>query len=253
MDTKLSITILLSILLGNILASLYIFSNGFLIRRVSLNDTSPHRNSLDEIKQFNKSILILVDALRFDFIFGSSNHYGLPSINRLVRDERTRSRLFKFIADPPTTTMQRIKALTTGSLPTFIDAGSNFDSYMIEDDNIVRQLHSRGKSVVVLGDDTWLSLFDERLISQHFTYPSFNIKDLDSNDVNVERELRNLFSKQATTKWDFVVAHLLGLVNINYFFKEFNILNYNFNETTLNSMCLTLILKRKEFLPKENI
>lgn len=219
---KLAGIVLVSILLGNLLASLYVFSNGFLIRRVSLNDTStPHRHSLDHLKRFDKSVLILVDALRFDFIFGSSNHAGLPSIDRLVRDEPRRARLMKFIADPPTTTMQRIKALTTGSLPTFIDAGSNFDSYMIEDDNLLRQLHSRNKSIVVLGDDTWLSLFDESLIARHFTYPSFNIKDLDSNDINVERELRNIFSKRESNeniKWDFIISHLLGLVILDAFY-----------------------------------
>lgn len=215
---KISSVVLAFILLGNILASLYVFSNGFLIRRVSLNDTSTHRHSLDHLKQFNKSVLILVDALRFDFIFGASNHNGLPSISRLVRDEPKRAHLFKFIADPPTTTMQRIKALTTGSLPTFIDAGSNFDSYMIEDDNIIRQLHARGKSIVVLGDDTWLSLFDERLVTRHFTYPSFNIKDLDSNDLNVERELKNVFThEREMIEWNFIVAHLLGLVNKKQF------------------------------------
>ena len=40
--------------------------------------------------------------------------------------------LLKFIADPPTTTLQRLKGLTTGSLPTFIDAGSNFAGEVIK-------------------------------------------------------------------------------------------------------------------------
>ena len=44
------------------------------------------------------------------------------------------------MADPPTTTMQRLKALTTGSLPTFIDAGSNFATNEINEDNIIDQV-----------------------------------------------------------------------------------------------------------------
>ena len=206
---KLSNSILLLALLSNILASLYVFSNGFLIRRVSLNDTNVHRNSLDEIKLFNKSILLLVDALRFDFVL--SNEYGIRTMGELLRNEPRNARLLKFIADPPTTTMQRIKALTTGSLPTFIDAGSNFDSYLIEDDNLIRQMHSRGKSAIVLGDDTWLSIFDSSLFALHDTYPSFNIKDLDTNDINVHRELNKILFDNSI-QWDFIVAHLLGLV-----------------------------------------
>lgn len=42
--------------------------------------------------------------------------------------------------------MQRLKALTTGSLPTFIDAGSNFASYAIVEDNLIKQLTSAGQS-----------------------------------------------------------------------------------------------------------
>ena len=49
-------------------------------------------------------------------------------------------RLFEFLADPPTTTMQRLKGLTTGSLPTFIDLSSNFGSYAITEDNIIEQV-----------------------------------------------------------------------------------------------------------------
>ena len=82
-----------------------------------------------------------------------------------------------------------IKALMSGTLPTFIDAGANFDSYIIDDDSLIKQAHAHNKSVVVLGDDTWLSLFEAHTIAFERTYPSFNIKDLDTNDINVDREL----------------------------------------------------------------
>jgi len=36
--------------------------------------------------------------------------------------------------------MQRLKGLTTGSLPTFIDAGSNFASSEINEDNFLDQI-----------------------------------------------------------------------------------------------------------------
>jgi GPI ethanolamine phosphate transferase 3 subunit O len=52
-----------------------------------------------------------------------------------------RTRLMNFIADPPTTTLQRLKGMTTGSLPTFIDIGSNFASPEINEDNIIDQVY----------------------------------------------------------------------------------------------------------------
>jgi phosphatidylinositol glycan class O len=117
---------------------------------------------------------------------------------------------FNFDKKPPTTTMQRIKGLMSGSLPTFIDAGSNFDSYIIEDDNLIKQAALNNKQVVILGDDTWLSLFESSLIKLHHTYPSFNIKDLDSNDLSVDDELKKILNDQSF-EWNLIIAHYLGI------------------------------------------
>lgn len=209
------------VLVSNIIASVYVFSNGFLIRRTSLNNTNSI--SYPNLKQFNKTIILFVDALRFDFIFKSdqNKYFGLPTVEKLIKEKSSNAKLFKFIADPPTTTMQRIKALMTGTLPTFIDAGSNFDSYLIEDDNLIAQLKTSNKSVMILGDDTWLSLFESNLISQHHTYPSFNIKDLDTNDINVDENLKNIFHQQKHSdsfKWNLIIAHYLGLDHCGHTF-----------------------------------
>jgi hypothetical protein len=80
--------------------------------------------------QFSKLVLVLVDALRFDFV------RRMPFLSRILEKESSSSNkssqrysscLFKFVADPPTTTMQRLKALMTGTMPTFIDASANFN------------------------------------------------------------------------------------------------------------------------------
>ena len=59
-------------------------------------------------------------------------------------------RLFEFLADPPTTTMQRLKGLTTGSLPTFIDLSSNFGSYAITEDNIIEQVKTNTSASLLI-------------------------------------------------------------------------------------------------------
>ncbi|XP_030755348.1 GPI ethanolamine phosphate transferase 3-like [Sitophilus oryzae] len=98
------------------------------------------------LKPTSKVILLIVDALRYDFTVYKDRENPLPFQNKLpiIKDTLLNhpesSRLYKFIADPPTTTMQRLKALTTGSLPTFIDAGSNFATSEINEDNIIDQV-----------------------------------------------------------------------------------------------------------------
>ena len=80
---------------------------------------------------------------------------------------------FTAVAQPPTVTLPRLKALTTGSNPTFLDAMLNIaedsDAAVLENvDSWVRQLalgaeeDSRGavgRRVAFAGDDTWLRLF----------------------------------------------------------------------------------------------
>jgi phosphatidylinositol glycan class O len=219
MNTFKSILLVL-LFLGHVIISLYTFTNGFLIRRISLNFTNS--NSFEKLKKFDKAIVLFVDALRFDFIFTKhgerqNDYFGLPTIETLVK-QRSNARLYKFIADPPTTTMQRIKALMSGTLPTFIDAGSNFDSYIIEDDTLIKQAFMNNKSVVILGDDTWLSLFEPHMIEKHYTYPSFNIKDLDTNDQYVDEHLENIFKEKDKIKWNLLIAHYLGLDHCGHSF-----------------------------------
>jgi phosphatidylinositol glycan class O len=43
--------------------------------------------------------------------------------------------------------MQRIKGVTTGSLPTFIDVSANFGATSIEEDSLLMQLRLSGKKV----------------------------------------------------------------------------------------------------------
>jgi phosphatidylinositol glycan class O len=105
----------------------------------------------------------------------------LPIINDLLKRDPDHARLLKFIADPPTTTLQRLKGITTGSLPTFIDMGSNFATPEINEDNVIDQIVTNNRTAIFLGDSTWTELFPKRF-KRTFPYPSFNIHDLDSVD-----------------------------------------------------------------------
>ena len=64
----------------------------------------------------------------------------LPVLDKILTAHPHNARFIKLVADAPTTTLQRLKGITTGSLPTFIDIGSNFATAEINEDNIIDQV-----------------------------------------------------------------------------------------------------------------
>lgn len=210
--------------------ALAFFTRGFLLSRNVLPDLatcefqSPITNSEScfHPSPFNKAVILIVDALRFDFtipfenVGESSPDYFYHNNFNIFYDTFTNnprnSLLLKFIADPPTTTLQRLKGLTTGSLPTFIDAGSNFDGDTITEDNLLSQLFYKNKSVAFAGDDTWTAMFSP-FLNQSLTYPydSLNVWDLHSVDNGVIDHIFPLLEKENQTKWDVLIGHFLGV------------------------------------------
>ena len=55
-----------------------------------------------------------------------------------------------FIADAPTTTTQRLRALATGGPPTFFDISSSFSAAAVAEDNLLAQLRGAGRKLVRL-------------------------------------------------------------------------------------------------------
>ncbi|XP_054358663.1 GPI ethanolamine phosphate transferase 3 isoform X2 [Pongo pygmaeus] len=216
-------------------AGIALFTSGFLLTRLELTNHSscqepPGPGSLPWGSQgkpgacwmasrFSRVVLVLIDALRFDFAQPQHSHVPgeppvslpflgkLSSLQRILEIQPHHARLYRSQVDPPTTTMQRLKALTTGSLPTFIDAGSNFASHAIVEDNLIKQLTSAGRRVVFMGDDTWKDLFPGAF-SKAFFFPSFNVRDLDTVDNGI---LEHLYPTMDSGEWDVLIAHFLGV------------------------------------------
>lgn len=137
------------------LAGIYLYTRGFLLTRLSLSDVSEPVQ--DWQGSHKRTVLLIIDALRFDFISPDPpqppspyHHHVLRLPGELTAKNPDRSFIFTAFADPPTTTLQRIKGITAGSLPTFIDMGSNFGGYSILEDSIISQLRSAGKRVSTL-------------------------------------------------------------------------------------------------------
>lgn len=173
-------------------------------------------------KSFERAVIIIIDALRYDFTIPTeaapadrpTGFYldNLPLLYNTARDHPENAFLLPFIADPPTTTLQRLKGLTTGTLPVFIDAGSNFAGTAIEEDNLVSQLRDAGKTIVHLGDDTWHSLFPGYFDpNQTHAYDSFNVWDLHTLDNGVIEHIMPLLRQSTTKSWDVIFGHFLGV------------------------------------------
>lgn len=138
----------------------------------------------------------------------------LQVLRKLASDEPSSARIFKAIADPPTTSLQRLKGLTTGGLPTFIDVGNSFGAPAIVEDNFIHQLVKNGRRVLMMGDDTWLQVFPDHF-QKSYPFPSFNVKDLDTVDNGC---IDHLFPSLYQDDWDVLIAHFLGVDHAGHIF-----------------------------------
>ncbi|KXS21922.1 hypothetical protein M427DRAFT_130605 [Gonapodya prolifera JEL478] len=240
--------------------ALWLFASGFLLKRAAFPDANdceiyngipwingsslPAQPPCFPAPRFDNVVIVLVDALRFDFLKYEPRYDkpGAPPtpahinrfthVNSLLKSHPTSSLLLKFNADPPTTTLQRLKALTTGSLPTIIDVGANFfaEGHTFLEDNLVTQLVGKARrKLLFVGDDTWMGLFPEdfattraRFQSQGThpnydpinPYPSFNVWDLHTVDDGVIDHLTRIFSDSDQDRripFDLLLAHPLGV------------------------------------------
>ena len=225
-------------------------------------------------------VLVIVDALRPDFVFPILEPFiregdhecaredlltegrerpttrpFLKSLNALARgggggvsgekdgnggaiDANAAAVTTFLIADAPTTTSQRLKAIMTGTIPAFIEGGANFNSDEVIEDSLLLQLRQRRRALrsdgggtgvngvafsspseepaakkdegsgtndgaaVVLGDDTWLALFGESYWREHVVFPSFDVRDLDSNDAGVAAHMARVLRGELRAEED---------------------------------------------------
>ncbi|ORX44678.1 hypothetical protein BCR36DRAFT_124950 [Piromyces finnis] len=169
-------------------------------------------------RRYKKAVILIIDALRFDFMNWEDDpkkidpYYSnkLTVIHKLLTKQPNNSLQFLFKSDPPTTTMQRLKGLHTGTLPTFIDAGKNFAAESITEDNLIKKIVDNGKKIKFMGDDTWMGLFGDYLDEKSIPCDSLNVWDLYSVDNKIKE---NLFPslRQKEKDWDVLVAHFLGV------------------------------------------
>ncbi|POR33611.1 GPI ethanolamine phosphate transferase 2 [Tolypocladium paradoxum] len=195
-------TLLLTIANLLIPLSILVFATGFFPYKPflpGLAEYEPLEYGASPSAPFDKVVFMVVDALRSLIRHGAA----IP---------------FTANARSPTVTMPRIKAITTGSIPSFVDLILNFDeadtsSTLAAQDTWLAQLKVAGKGkLLMFGDDTWLKLFPDTF-DRHDGTSSFFVSDFTEVDNNVTRHIAG---ELENNDWGLMVLHYLGLDHIGH-------------------------------------
>ncbi|KAF8757235.1 Type I phosphodiesterase / nucleotide pyrophosphatase [Rhizoctonia solani] len=203
------------------LSGLYLFTGGFLLSRVALDATNECKECTLGTTVHKKAVIIIIDSLRFDFIspipptVSDPYHHNILTLPAQITEEKPdRSLLCNAYSDPPTATLQRIKGLTTGSLPTFVDIGSNFGGSAILEDSLILQMQRAGLRTAFMGDDTWETVFPGAF-NQSYPFDSFNVEDLHTVDRGVIHNIFPLLQNHGEN-WDVIIGHFLGVDHVGH-------------------------------------
>ncbi|KDO26528.1 hypothetical protein SPRG_07930 [Saprolegnia parasitica CBS 223.65] len=176
---------------------------------------------------FDRLVFVVVDALRADMVLGSA------AVQHAHATEELRSYMpytAQLASSPesipyighaavPTVTMPRLKALTTGKKPAFIDVLRNFNSKALEEDSLLAQLAAAGRRMVLYGDETWLQLFPTAFLRSDPTSGFFALDTVEV-DTNVTRhlheELDPTMTSPKSSDWDALFLHYLGVDHIGH-------------------------------------
>ncbi|KAF4237709.1 hypothetical protein CNMCM8980_002396 [Aspergillus fumigatiaffinis] len=198
-----------AILIANILivVAISIFSSGFFPYKSLLPGLATFdETNIDTVapKVFDRVIFMVIDALRRHF-----------EINSLIRSGAALP--FTAHASSPTVTMPRLKAMTTGSVPSFLDvilniAESDTSSTLAYQDTWLAQIKAQGGQLVMYGDDTWIKLFPGVFERSDGT-TSFFVSDFTEVDHNVTRHVSRELSER---DWSAFIMHFLGLDHIGH-------------------------------------
>lgn len=158
---------------------------------------------------FDRMVFMIIDALRYDFVF------EMPAMKWL------RSALHGgegvgviAVAKAPTVTLPRLKALTSGRNPRFLDIVANLDSdTQVLPDSWVQQLAARNKTLLHYGDNTWFRLFPTAFHPDSEGTHSFFVTDTIEVDRNVTRHLPEALQRP---DWSLLSLHYLGLDHVGH-------------------------------------
>ncbi|KAL4453927.1 hypothetical protein ABPG74_003810 [Tetrahymena malaccensis] len=181
--------------------------------------------------QFKKKIfLYLVDSLRYDQVTDVNKQKEIvvkdqqgevvyfpssfTSITDALNKDRNSSLLIRGVVDTQTMTITRIKALSTGTIPSFTSMFDQISSQKEIEDNLFYQLKQRQSPQEVIylyGVDLWNQYFAE-----YFDYQSLNINSnlqnmIDNSPIFNKEILDKYLKNHSQTNWTFFINHDGGI------------------------------------------
>ena len=189
------------------------FLTGFFPLKPGDSETSCDELPPAWTRRVGKLVIMVIDALRLDFVQNtemSQSEFKISFLSSLLQEGRAKLVVTK--ASPPTVTLPRLKAIMTGSIPSFVDIIRNFDTDSLVEDSLIRQWRRHQRNITMFGDDTWSKLFPGDFLRQDPT-TSFFVSDFTEVDENVTRHLQ---SELAMPDWDVMILHYLGLDHIGH-------------------------------------
>lgn len=220
----------LGIFAGQVLA-LIIYACGFFEFRSGKRSASEPQTSSAAAPEpiYDRLVFVLIDALRADFVYGEHSKFAF--LRQMINEQPEHTKSFVAKARPPTVTMPRLKALTAGSPPIFLDLILNFDETGIANagdstsgtsvcgaagftqDTWVQGIRKKGGKIVFYGDDTWTRLFPHCFDESHGV-SSFFVQDYTHVDNQVTERLMPRL--QGPSDWTALILHYLGVDHIGH-------------------------------------
>lgn len=130
---------------------------------------------------------MVIDALRTDFV---QTNGSMRYTNDLINDGS--ACYLNVEVESPTVTMPRIKAMTTGTIPNFIDVVLNLGSSKLNIDSLLHQISDGDGKIVFAGDNTWTkmfpNLFERKYENEDSLYVNDFVEVLENPFLSLERE-----------------------------------------------------------------
>uniref|UniRef100_A0A6B2E8V2 Putative glycosylphosphatidylinositol anchor synthesis protein n=1 Tax=Phlebotomus kandelakii TaxID=1109342 RepID=A0A6B2E8V2_9DIPT len=213
------ITTVYLLLLSAFLFGLGVFLHGFFPLSFSSTEKADFQDFpkyIDEVQldrsqykgRFSRTTIMLIDALRLDFV---QRQDSMPHLRKLL--DNGEACLLRLHVQPPTVTMPRIKALTSGTIPSFIDVILNLGSSEVQTDNFLQQTVSSGGKLIFYGDSTWTRMFPRIFSRKGENLDPLFVNDFYEGDKNITKHLA---SELKHPDWRMMVLHYLGLDHIGH-------------------------------------
>ena len=217
-----------ALILGTIFFACFaIFSMfyGIFMTQIKLGDTSQYNLlSKDNSQWFKpkvKVLLVIVDALRFDYLLEYENIDHLESLkqnkfkkfNQAYYANPEQFVVLRSKSDAPTFTAMRVPCFMTGNVPEKAHIMTSFGALATAEDSVPRQVKLAGKKEYFAGDP---------VLSQHF--PEYLIRGTNTKGFDIKDHLVDdaphayIMQKVLENDFDFMIAHYLMIDHMGHFY-----------------------------------